>query len=264
MVGCTRGDGVLARDVGGFRAGMFLSFVGKRAARSKEDWRKCWVTGGGSVAFADWQARRVRLTQQALAAAALWQGSLAVGSDRHVQRRWWAQGDAAADAFASGDWASLGGWWMQSGPLDKARCWWFRLEIHREELARWVPVRGALQDDIAFFECLAQVALAALRAKWTLGSGGRWLQGCDNQTSVGALRKKLSTKDPLAVAVQLMSSWESRHDIQVDVEYLPGDSNDAADQLSRWRKRGLSGFSENNECVLSLPMLFEGFAEASK
>ena len=126
-----------------------------------------------------------------------------------------------------------------------------------------MPIRGDMQDDIAFFECLAQVVLAALRAKWEQ-AGAVWDQGCDNQTSVGALRKKLSTKAPLAVAVQLMSFWESHYDVQVGVNYLPGEANDAADQLSRWRKRGLAGFSEENECVVSLHVIFDGFDEASK
>ena len=85
----------------------------------------------------------------------------------------------------------------------------------REDLKKWVDIRGDMKDDIAFFECLAQVLLLALRTKGG-GCRGCWLsQGCDNQTSVGALRKKLSTCDPMAAAVQAMAGWESAQDVQV-------------------------------------------------
>jgi hypothetical protein len=121
-----------------------------------------------------------------------------------------------------------------------------------------VPIRGDMQDGIALFEYLAQVVLAAWRAKWEQARA-MWDQGCDNQTSVGALRKKLSINASLAVAVQLMSFWESHYDVQVGVNYLPGEAKYAADQVSRWQKRGLADFSEENEYVVALHDLFNGF-----
>ena len=36
------------------------------------------------------------------------------------------------------------------------------------------------------------------------------------------------------------------------MEYLPGEDNDGADQLSRWRKRGLEGFDLKRECRVNL------------
>ena len=109
----------------------------------------------------------------------------------------------------------MGGWWMDAGGLDTHECWWFRLEVSRWDLNGWVDIKGRMQDDIAFFECLAQVVLLGLRAQ--RGGCGRGVvhQGCDNQTTVGALRKKLSTCDPLATAVQAMAGWEAGADVEV-------------------------------------------------
>ena len=42
-----REDGTLGQSSGRFTAGMSLSFVGKRVARSKDDWRKIWGSGRG-------------------------------------------------------------------------------------------------------------------------------------------------------------------------------------------------------------------------
>lgn len=248
-----REDGSLAWAAGGFAAGMSLSFVGKRVARCKEDWRGLWSSGRGSVAFADWEARRVRVTRSAVVASSLWANFLAQPRvDMPVCRRRVALGAAAADAFASGDWASLGGWWTDSGELDVGSCWWFRLEIHRADLDPWIHIKGDMQDDIAFFECMAQVVLLALRTQNRACRGKSLHQGCDNQTSVGALRKRLSTKEPLSVAVQAMSVWERHAEVAVKVHYLPGEENEAADQLSRWRKRGLVGFDLSRERMVSL------------
>ena len=201
----------------GFTQGMSLRFIGKHKARNRKDW--CYWKGdpANSVAFADWHARRVRVPASAALAAEKWTEALTGGGEqgRTVKRRWQAQGEAAADAFASGHWAALGGWWMERRKLDKSRCKWFRLEVCKDDLKDWVDICGELQDDIAFFECLAQVVLLALRTQNGDCRGGWLNQGCDNQTSVDALRKRLSTCDPLAAAVQAVAGWESVHDVEV-------------------------------------------------
>ena len=55
-----------------------------------------------------------------------------------------------------------------------------------------------------------------------------------------------------------MAHWEVHYDVTVEVEYLPGTSNEAADRLSRWRKKGLDGFTPEQECKISLVELLEG------
>ena len=69
---------------------------------------------------------------------------------------------------------------------------------------------------------------------------------------MGALGKKMSTKEPLALAVQAMTGWEQRGGVVGKVEYLPGLQNEAADQLSRWRRKGIQGFNPGRECRISL------------
>ena len=207
-------DGVLLWDVGGFTRGMSLSFVGKHKARSKRDWRQ-WAVGVGSVAFSDWTSRKVRVSASAEAAVLRWIGWLTRGgSIRSLIRRWVVPGEAAADAFAAGDWASMGGWWMEVGELKKWECRWFRLEVNRDDLRPWVDIKGRMQDDIAFFECLAQVTLLALRTQEGRFRSGLVRQGCDNQTTMGALRKWMSMCDPLTTAAQAMSGWENENQVE--------------------------------------------------
>ena len=81
--------------------------------------------------------------------------------------------------------------------------------------------------------------------------------GCHKQTSVGALRKHMSTKDPLAAAVQAMAFWEKKGDVRARVVCLPGEKKEAADQLSRWRKKGLNGFQMWRGCKVSLADLLQ-------
>jgi uncharacterized protein (UPF0548 family) len=64
------------------------------------------------------------------------------------------------------------------------------------------------------------------------------------------------------MAVQAMAHWEFHHDVKVRVGYLAGTDNWAADQLSRWRKKGLHGFHPGRECKISLSEVLVGCSPA--
>lgn len=104
---------------------------------------------------------------------------------------------------------------MKEGELIKDQAWWFRLEVSRRDLAPWVPIRGDMADDIAFFECLAQVVLFWLRTKYQNLEGGTVSQACDNQATVASLRNEMSTAEPMSTAVQAMGAWKRRRSTQV-------------------------------------------------
>ncbi len=94
----------------------------------------------------------MRVTGAAAEAAAVWGGALDLGVNmRQCTRRRVMGGAAAADAWASGDFASLGGCFSLSGPLVKGECLWFRIGVHRRDIERWCPMHGDMADDIAFF-----------------------------------------------------------------------------------------------------------------
>ena len=40
--------------------------------------------------------------------------------------------------------------------------------------------------------------------------------------------------------------------LEAHIWYLPGEQNVLADQVSRWRKKGLEGFCAQNELVVTL------------
>ena len=192
----------------GLAKGWSLCYVGRHQVKSSERWRGWKPKEGGCLAFANWDARRVRITDSMCAASGVWEKALEA-AERVYSCTGFAKMEeaAAADAMASGDWASLGGWWQVGDVAQESTCKWYRLEVHRSELESFgISIRGNMADDIAFFEALAQVCLLECRTRDGNYAHTRWTQDCDNQSSVGALRKNLSTATPMDAAVRAMAS----------------------------------------------------------
>lgn len=221
------GEGVLRRPVPGtrLRPGLVLSYVGKHRVKASECWKN-WCSGvGGCVGFADWESRRVKISPSVEEASWVWWRSLETPSVLEVCRdRPLVGGMAAADAMATGSFASLGGWWADCSEWDQVcwdDVWWFRLELGPDDISRWFQLAGDWGLDIAFFEALAQLILLVLRCHECPGNGGsRWhggqlSQACDNETVVGAHKKRLSTADPLCFMVQALEFWKKQHDVEV-------------------------------------------------
>ena len=55
-----------------------------------------------------------------------------------------------------------------------------------------------------------------------------------------------------------MAGWEQKTKARVEVKYQPGTENEAADQLSCWRKKGLVGYCAANECSITVGEMLEG------
>ena len=79
---------------------------------------------------------------------------------------------------------------------------WFHLTIHRLDIERYLPIRGDMQLDIAFFELLAQVFLIKARLQDWGRQASVALQWCDNASVVGASGKLFSSKEPLCWGLQ--------------------------------------------------------------
>jgi len=52
--------------------------------------------------------------------------------------------------------------------------------------------------------------------------------------------------------------------LKVHVHYLPGKDNWAADQLSRWRRKGIDGFTKQNEEVVDLSFVLDPVLRAQE
>ena len=150
----------------------------------------------------------------------------------------WA-GTSAADAWAAGDRAGIGGWWNPQPDGPWWTVYWFRLEISASELQEWAHLRGDLQREIAWFELLAQVTLLVLKCR-CMGNrltGLCSLQLCDNSATVGACtyfvfkppdrclihwfsgKKLLSTASPMCLGLQALAYWS--HHLTHQVRNFP-------------------------------------------
>lgn len=220
-----------------FGQGMCLGYVGKHKVSARESWVGWVPREPGCVGFLDWDSRRVRVNARAVEAAGLWQEVLSGGEIiRRCVRRLWAGGTAAADAMAVGHKASLGGWWMVSGKEDWTTAHWFRLEIAPADLAPWIQIRGDWGHDIVFFEALAQIILLVLRSEGGTVKGARLHQWCDNETTVMATRKGMSTAEPLCWALQAWEHWKQDRDVQVRfLKYLLVERTFLLCRVNRWR-----------------------------
>ena len=212
---------------------MQLRFVGRSNAGDASRWRGWWPQRRSSLGFITWSRRRLVVSKDSHTVARMWEQVLRENPMAECRLKWLHHGKAAADAWAAGDCASIGGWWQCRGTT-----LWFRREIAREELPASLQLGADMGSDIAFFECLAQVALLCLRASEEQGLRGCALaQVCDNEGVVGAVEKGMSTSAPLCFALQALAFWEHSYKVQARISHIAGEDNILADALSRWRTK---------------------------
>ena len=151
---------------------------------------------------------------------------------------------AAADAYAEGGCAGIGGWWLPANcALTPENFCWFSIELAPHLLPSWFLCQGSedLQPYICALEAVAQLTLLACQMEHTAGKISLgWLavrQRCDNMGVVGANDKALSMKRPLADVLQSTTIFRARHRVQLHISHIAGERNDWADWLSRGRSK---------------------------
>ena len=121
--------------------------------------------GRAWVKLADAESSTVKVTAEEAQVACFIRGVLQSHTAVELVRRDIQGLLSAADAFAEGDVAGLGGWWLMPGrPLQSAQMRWFSLRLRRQDLPGWFTAacKGpGLQQVVCSLTALAQLLLLA-------------------------------------------------------------------------------------------------------
>ena len=165
---------------------------------------------------------------------------------------------AAADAFAEGNTAGIGGWMAYDMPSSPSQVFWFSHKVCFQDVPAWWDCPANLQSAIAAFEVLAQIGLIALKYRISGRSrehvAVRFLS--DSTPAEGVSNKLCSTNSRLAPLSFSMATWSIMANVAVTVEHVPGHRNDWADALSRNAFADM-GFDMNRHVALHLPSLWQ-------
>ncbi len=228
------------------RQGWQVYKVGSHEVKKAEDLSRVGLKNNGAwVTFWDFDSEWLRVDSETAHAATLfWNAVFVQQSIPLVVPRTFG-GVAAADAFAEGEWAGIGGWMLPPGAeLQPENIIWYAEEIHINDLPSWFRSccgKEDLQAYISSFEAMGQLALLELRChedEEAQEAGAVGLrQRCDNQGVVAASAKALSMKKPLCYVLQAMGFAACEKGIQLRITHIAGNRNDWADALSRGREK---------------------------
>jgi hypothetical protein len=231
-------------DGAGLSCGWELKSVGKQPVHSLSEARqRCHSSRLPEevwLRFSAWRGGRVRVSPLTSKAAALWRSAMANHKglmDCAILRE--AGGAGAADAWASSSVAAgLGGWFIPEGETSIENVHWFCIEVRVCDFPEWFRLSRNMQEDIAFYELLAQVILALMRFQHGGPKFSKLLfrHVCDNSPSVGAIRKNLTTKAPSCFALQMLAFFAAKFECEVSVSHIEGKRNVLADRISRFRE----------------------------
>ena len=199
--------------------------------------------GSAWVKFGDPDSKLVRVSSQAASAACFYYDLLRFRVAVHLVETTGPRFVAAADAFADGHKAGVGGWWLRPGcELRPENICWFSYAVTAEELPEWFVGPQGMESVICALEALAQLILCALILREEpLGRRpahvGRLAvrQHCDNTGVVGAIAKGSSMTPALAGILQATAKLCLRHGIALKISHVAGERNPWADALSRGR-----------------------------
>ena len=140
--------------------------------------------------------------------------------------------NSAADAWAQGTDAGIGGWYSPTQNPSLDDIFWFHLHIKREDVPQEID---DLQRMIASLETLAQVVLIVVTQHIRTGT-----RTCvtlplntDNTPTEGAVNKLYSIKEPMKSYFQLLAWQCLRLQVVPVARHLPGVKNTWADMISR-------------------------------
>ena len=216
--------------------------------------KKVWIR------LTDPTSPEVSITDLAKDSSAVWRACFASALSRTPFLTFAASpSEAAADAFADGNQAGLGGWYSPNGSPDPQEFYWFQLRLTPEMIPTAWEANPNPQRNIAFYELIAQVALIYIRS--TLTSCRTWSlsirQWCDNLGDVSAGNKLFSTKPPLRHALQLLSSYIMKHRISIELQHIAGSRNTIADGISRFASPEELGLDPSKRIQVSWQALCE-------
>ena len=184
------------------------------------------------------ECRKVLVDPLAKRVARFWISLLSSGNRLHFF--WSPTGSdivGAADAWAHGSGAGIGGWISLSGSLDRSELHWFSIQFAVNDIPAWWEPPQDLQTCISSFELLAQTALVVCKCLLT---GRAQFQGAltfesDSTPAEGAGNKLFSTNPRLSPLVLNLAAWATKANVEVRIQHIPGARNDLADALSRGR-----------------------------
>jgi hypothetical protein len=192
-----------------------------------------------TLLFLDSLSETTRLTSQAQQTATLFWNTVSCSKPISSQKVRLNSYISAADAFAEGTMAGIGGWAsLSSEALAPNSIHWFAIQVNSSDLPNWMTSENelSLQRVISSLEALAQLCLLALyHDVWHHGSHMEFSipQQCDNQGVVFSSSRHLSMKSPLAEVLQCAGYWSSKWGCSMSVSHVAGSRNDWADVLSR-------------------------------
>jgi hypothetical protein len=225
------------------RKGWQLHKLGSQEIKQTEDMLSFRLKNGGAWAtFLDFDSAWRRVNSEAAHAAELFWKAVSVQESIPLVTPQSFAGLAAADAFAEGDTAGIGGWLLPQGAnLKPENVIWFSEQIGKEDIPCWFS-KGSegsnLQSQISAFEAIGQLALLAVRCQEEVPEGLVGLrQRCDNQGVVAASAKALSMKKPLCYVLQAMGLLAVEQGVRLCITHVAGNRNDWADALSRGPKK---------------------------
>ena len=201
----------------------------------------CAVPKNGRVwcKLGDPDSLRIKITKDEAQLAKFFRAVIAAEVPVHLVSSWKPGVVAAADAFAEGARAGLGGWWLPSSlPLCPENICYFSIPLQPSDLPAWFLCEGKedLQKYICALEALAQLVLLACQLQSDEQVDSGWIalrQLSDNMGVVGASAKALSMRSPLTEVLQSLGLFSAQHRVQLHISHVAGARNEWADWLSR-------------------------------
>ena len=157
-----------------------------------------------------------------------------VSLQRPMRRKEYWPGEAAADASASGETTQLGGFITHSNGTTH---WFSEVFTFSDFQALRIPVQADLQRCITSMETLAQMAIVLMTSRvfpaHRLPICIRSLS--DNTGAENGSNKLCSTAMPQCLFLERLCTLSAMVGMEIDVGHIPGEMNDRADALSRWK-----------------------------
>jgi hypothetical protein len=151
-------------------------------------------------------------------------------------KKYW-DGEAAADACASGSTCEIGGFVKSA----MGQVYWFsEIYSHSEFTQLDIELDAEMQRSISAFETLAQIALLFVTSKFF---PAHRMPIClkslsDNSGAESGSNKLWSMTYPLSIFLERMCLLSAMLGMEIDVNHIPGSQNIFADDLSRWDQTG--------------------------